>query len=366
MDKKKAKGAYLGKLRKIVASHVYDLGKQVLDEGIENAEELHEVKLPMHKRAKDVAKEVVDLNTKVKNYLKATKDEVQEVLREGTKQAVTALKNDKEDMTNEEDEFFKSLDIDLDDLDGDDWDDSSLDSDDEIGEETNMEWQGAKQWVEERNPHVVVSKLTDDDISAAIILILDQVECPRFKEVYSTHREDIMSAVKRSSSPLVDEIESGTGDKLRMVKEMISDVNEEMTPNIGTEDMDEGIVVEVIETELPVDKPVDDTILALKDRVYRVINMFFDKAEKIIMQDEEISGILNTADIKIESVVAYVSAIDGSDPIHVRHSIWDVVTKNTAIPTKQNLCMAFYLGVIPSDLIEQGKKIATIYYNKIV
>ena len=364
MDKKKAKGAYLGKLRKIVASHVYDLGKQVLDEGIENAEELHEVKLPMHKRAKDVAKEVVDLNTKVKNYLKATKDEVQEVLREGTKQAITALKNDKEDMTNEEDEFFKSLDIDLDDLDDDDWDDSSFD--DEIGEESNTEWQGARQWVEAREQHVVVSKLTDDDINAAIILILDQVECPRFKEVYATHREDIISAVRRSVSPLVDEIEAGTGDKLRMVKEMITDVNEEMTPNIGTEDMEEGVVVEVVETELPVEKPIDNTTLVLKDRIYKVINMFLDKVEKVVMQDEEISGILNMADSKIEAVVAYVSAIDNSDPIHVRHAIWNVVTKNTAVPTKQNLCMAFYLGVIPSDLIEQGKKIATIYYSKIV
>ena len=130
--------------------------------------------------------------------------------------------------------------------------------------------------------------------------------------------------------------------------------------------MEEGVVVEVVETELPVEKPIDNTTLVLKDRVYKVINMFLDKVEKIVMQDEEISGILNMADSKIEAVVAYVSAIDNSDPIHIRHAIWNVVTKNTAVPTKQNLCMAFYLGVIPSDLIEQGKKIATIYYNKIV
>ena len=375
---KKAKRAYLGKLRTMVASHVHDLGKQILDEGIENAKENHGVKLPVEKRMKDIVKEVVAVNMKVKNYVKATKDEVQEVLKEGTKQAIVAIKNDNKDMTNEEDEFFKSLDIDIDDLDDEDWDyindeDTGDDYDDDISEESFARdmWQGAKNYTEMVNA-TVISQLSDDDICAAILLLVQNCKCQELQSVISTHVTEIENIIKGSTAGEVDEIKPGTGDKLNYVKNMINEVNTDMVPNIGTEDGEEleevGIVVEVIPTELPTAVPESNRSLNLKRDVHRVIHMFFDKVENCINQDKEILGMLSVAESKISGVCTYLATLTGISDLEVRNRIMSTIEDVSAVselPVSRRLTLAFYLGIIPEDLMEQGCRIVSVYYNKI-
>lgn len=369
---KKAKRSYLSKLKKMVASHTYDLGKQVLDEGIENAKELHNVDLPVNKRMKDIVKEVIDVNKKVKNYIKATKDEVAEVVKEGTKQAVVAIKNDKENMTTEEDEFLASLDIDLDDFDeddlvGDDSDDMDISEESMSGREM---WRAASEYTSMRYP-VTVAKLTNDDISAAILLLLQKAPCPEFQEIYSTHADDINNVVKTGTHNSVSEIKEGSGDKLNYVKNMIQDVNADMVPNVGTEDIDEeevsavGIVVEVIPTELPTVVPTEE--LNLKARIHRVIHMYLDKLEGCISRDEEITGMLAIAEAKISAVATYVSTLCGKSNIEIENMIMSSIESiaPSCIPVCRRLALAFYLGIIPEDLIEQGRRIISIYYNKI-
>ena len=375
---KKAKRAYLGKLRTMVASHVHDLGKQILDEGIENAKENHGVKLPVEKRMKDIVKEVVAVNMKVKNYVKATKDEVQEVLKEGTKQAIVAIKNDNKDMTNEEDEFFKSLDIDIDDLDDEDWDDindedTGDDYDDDISEESFARdmWQGAKNYTEMVNA-TVISQLSDDDICAAILLLVQNCKCQELQSVISTHVTEIENIIKGSTAGEVDEIKPGTGDKLNYVKNMINEVNTDMVPNIGTEDGEEleevGIVVEVIPTELPTAVPESNRSLNLKRDVHRVIHMFFDKVENCINQDKEILGMLSVAESKISGICTYLATLTGISDLEVRNRIMSTIEDVSAVselPVSRRLTLAFYLGIIPEDLMEQGCRIVSVYYNKI-
>ena len=375
---KKAKRAYLGKLRTMVASHVHDLGKQILDEGIENAKENHGVKLPVEKRMKDIVKEVVAVNMKVKNYVKATKDEVQEVLKEGTKQAIVAIKNDNKDMTNEEDEFFKSLDIDIDDLDDEDWDDindedTGDDYNDDISEESFARdmWQGAKNYTEMVNA-TVISQLSDDDICAAILLLVQNCKCQELQSVISTHVTEIENIIKGSTAGEVDEIKPGTGDKLNYVKNMINEVNTDMVPNIGTEDGEEleevGIVVEVIPTELPTAVPESNRSLNLKRDVHRVIHMFFDKVENCINQDKEILGMLSVAESKISGVCTYLATLTGISDLEVRNRIMSTIEDVSAVselPVSRRLTLAFYLGIIPEDLMEQGCRIVSVYYNKI-
>lgn len=375
---KKAKRAYLGKLRTMVASHVHDLGKQILDEGIENAKENHGVKLPVEKRMKDIVKEVVAVNMKVKNYVKATKDEVQEVLKEGTKQAIVAIKNDNKDMTNEEDEFFKSLDIDIDDLDDEDWgdindEDTGDDYDDDISEESFARdmWQGAKNYTEMVNA-TVISQLSDDDICAAILLLVQNCKCQELQSVISTHVTEIENIIKGSTAGEVDEIKPGTGDKLNYVKNMINEVNTDMVPNIGTEDGEEleevGIVVEVIPTELPTAVPESNRSLNLKRDVHRVIHMFFDKVENCINQDKEILGMLSVAESKISGVCTYLATLTGISDLEVRNRIMSTIEDVSAVselPVSRRLTLAFYLGIIPEDLMEQGCRIVSVYYNKI-
>ena len=362
----------------MVASHVHDLGKQILDEGIENAKENHGVKLPVEKRMKDIVKEVVAVNMKVKNYVKATKDEVQEVLKEGTKQAIVAIKNDNKDMTNEEDEFFKSLDIDIDDLDDEDWDDindedTGDDYDDDISEESFARdmWQGAKNYTEMVNA-TVISQLSDDDICAAILLLVQNCKCQELQSVISTHVTEIENIIKGSTAGEVDEIKPGTGDKLNYVKNMINEVNTDMVPNIGTEDGEEleevGIVVEVIPTELPTAVPESNRSLNLKRDVHRVIHMFFDKVENCINQDKEILGMLSVAESKISGVCTYLATLTGISDLEVRNRIMSTIEDVSAVselPVSRRLTLAFYLGIIPEDLMEQGCRIVSVYYNKI-
>lgn len=386
----KAKRAYLSKLKKIVASHTYDLGKKVLDEGVENAKEKHDVDLGIHKSMKDVIKEVVQVNTKVKNYIKATKDEVSEVVKEGTKQAIVAIKNEKGEMTTEEDEFLSSFDVDLDDLDSDDWKDilSEADDDDDSGDEDDDEepgmesafiknmWEAAKEYTEQSNKFII-SKLTNDDISAAILLLLQKVPCPHFQELYSTHVEEMEEIVRSTACGFVEEVQEGSGDKLNYVKNMIQEVNSDMVPNVGTEDDDEtvpeeletvGIVVEVIPTELPTAVPPTKDELTIEARLHRVIHMFFNKVESFLEQDEESRSILGMADAKIDAVCAYVSAISSRNQLE----ICNLITKSIetvapeCLPVGRRVAMAFYLGIIPEDLIAQGRRIVSIYYNKII
>lgn len=377
MDKKKAKKSYLSKLKNMVASHVYDLGKKVVDEGVENAKENHDVNLAVNKSMKDVVKEVIQLNTKVKNYIKATKDEVQEVIKEGTKQAIVAIKNDKEESGSsgdfmDDDDFFKSLDIDIDDLDSDDWDDIMDDDDDTIGNES---LHPDVQEVSTEDKPLVVSKVTDDDITAAITLLISRVECPEFREVYDSHPDEIQNAIKLSKSPMIDEIKEGDGDKLNLVKAMINEVNSDMVPNVGTEndidpELEEApIVVEVIETELPTAVPEDMNDLTIKARLNRTIITYLKTVENIISRDDEITGILNLAESKINAVANYVSSITGKSVLSVQESIAKTLVNmvpgidNTVVGPR--VLMAFYLGIIPFDLASAGERIVSIYYNKI-
>lgn len=378
MDKKKAKRSYLSKLKNMVSSHVYDLGKKIVDEGVENAKENHDVNLAVNKSMKDIVKEVIQLNTKVKNYIKATKDEVQEVIKEGTKQAIAAIKNDKEasgssgDFMNDDD-FFKSLDIDIDDLDSDDWDDIMDDDDsDDIGNESLYE--GVQEPSTEDKP-LVVSKVTDDDITAAIALLVSRVECPEFREVYDRYPDEIQNAIELTMSPMIDEIKEGNGDKLNLVKAMINDVNSDMVPNVGTEndidpELEEApIVVEVIETELPTAVPESIDDLTVKARLNSAIIKYLNTVENIISRDDEITGILNLAESKINAVANYVSSISGKSVLSVQESIAktliNMVPGIDSTVVGPRVLMAFYLGIIPFDLASAGERIVSIYYNKI-
>lgn len=378
MDKKKAKRSYLSKLKNMVSSHVYDLGKKIVDEGVENAKENHDVNLAVNKSMKDIVKEVIQLNTKVKNYIKATKDEVQEVIKEGTKQAITAIKNDKEASGSsgdfmDDDDFFKSLDIDIDDLDSDDWDDIMDDDDsDDIGNESLYE--GVQEPSTEDKP-LVVSKVTDDDITAAIALLVSRVECPEFREVYDRYPDEIQNAIELTMSPMIDEIKEGNGDKLNLVKAMINDVNSDMVPNVGTEndidpELEEApIVVEVIETELPTAVPESIDDLTVKARLNSAIIKYLNTVENIISRDDEITGILNLAESKINAVANYVSSISGKSVLSVQESIAktliNMVPGIDSTVVGPRVLMAFYLGIIPFDLASAGERIVSIYYNKI-
>lgn len=353
MDKNKVKKNYLGKLKKIVASHVYDLGKKIVEDAESSAEDNHEIKLGVHKRKNDIVKEVVELNSKVKNYIKATKDEVTEVCKEGSRQAIMALKNDpsSNNELDDDDEFFKSLDIDLDDMDSDDWDDVLSDvGDDDIGEESVSDIP------------MRVAKMSNDDISAAVMLFISSVQDEDVLSAIKEETSGIMNVINNTKSSIVDEVTNtkSTG-KLDMVKHLIEDIDSEMVPSISVEDIEEnGIVVEVIPTELPT-KIIQKDDLMLKCKVRDTVKLFLDRCAKIASTDNEIIAIVDMFDSKIQAVVNYLSTSAGLEPVRITNAIYKCIPP--CVP--YNVGVAFYLGLLPDDVISEGSRLVNIYYNKI-
>lgn len=354
MNKDKVKKNYLGKLKKIVASHVYDLGKKVVEDAETSAEENHDVKLGIHKRKNDIVKEVVELNSKVKNYIKATKDEVAEVCKEGSKQAILALKNDKSVSSdiNDEDEFLKSLDIDLDDMDSDDWDDvlSDIGDNSDIGEESIS------------NIPIRVSKMSNDDVSAAVMILVSSIADEEVLSAIKEHTNDILNVVKSTKSSVVDEVtNTASTGKLELVKKVIEDIDSEMIPTISNEDIEEsGIVVEVIPTELPT-KIIDKNNLSLLTRVNDTAKLFLEKCAKIVHSDNEINGLIDMFDSKITAVTTYLSTVTGIEPIRITNAIYRCFPG--CVP--YTVGIAFYLGLLPDDIMSEGSRLIDIYYNKI-
>lgn len=357
MKRKQAKQSYLKKMKNVVASHVYDLGKKIIDDAEENAREEHNVKLGIHKNIKDIVKEVVAVNTKVHNYIKATKDEVAEVCREGSRQAIVALKNEKgsSDEMDSDEEFFKSLDIDIEN--DDEWQDMLGDDDDDFDEDDI----GVESYMTNDDQPTVVSSMSDEDISAAIILLLASSPCSKFTSIYQDYKQDIQRIVENTHSKVVDQITNKSTNKLEMAKQMLDEVDAEMIPSISNEDMEESVrVIEVVKTELPTTIPEKKADLEICSRVHDTVEKIFSNALKSITSDKEKLAILEIAQCKLEAVIAYLATVTGISDLEIRRMIL-----HSSANLDFTTWLGFYLGLIPAPIINEATRLISIYYNKI-
>lgn len=372
----KAKRNYLGKLRKIVASHVYDLGKKIIDDAKENASEQHDVKLGVDKRLDDIVKEVIQVNVKVKNYIKATKDEVSEVLREGSKQAIAALKNEKSEgggdhddgFDSNDDEFFKSLGIDLDDYSDEELDDMASDDMDGDGEDFGTENDNGGQMATDVSvpENVTITKMSNDAISSAVYVLVASVPCEPVASAIRIHGDNIVRAIVSAKSPTSQiapsSVDTGTTSKIETVKTMMSNIDDEMVPSISVEDIEDGgIVIEVIPTELPT-KIVTKKDLSIKAALNRTIDLLFDKTTQEVVRDAESMAIIDTFFTKIDAAVAFIATTYGSSEEEIRSLILSALPGNI----NKFLSAAFYLGIVPKPYINAGMRLINLYTNKIM
>ena len=401
---KDAKKSYLKRLRKYVATNTYEIFKglglnakdaamAIVSDAKSSAKSKHNIDLKM----KNVGKQVIEVNKKAKDYVKATKDEVISTTAKGIKQAIDALKHKdtkSDTFGDSEDDFLKSLGMDDFEEAADDYLDSFDDEDDELDDDDdnvdygyesfNQElWQGAKRYAE-MTADITVQKISDDEITALILLLVEKTLSKTYPE-YGMYREDVITAMQNAKRVDSDDEEStgtvteGSNDKLSYVKDIITSVNTDMVGNVGIEEMapppeqqeleemrNSGeIVVTIKEEEKPYPTKKD---IAVRSAIHKVIHSYFDKTKVCLMNDPEICCILDTATNKIEAVSIYLSSLLGVSDMEVQNKIMSGLLEFVPDCVKAKASMvalAFYLGIIPEDLIAPARRIITIY-NKLI
>ena len=147
MDEKqeKAKKSYLNKMKTVVRGHIKEVFTDIFKKGVQNAEDLHGVKINTQQKLDDILKSVYARAKQDSGKLKVFANDVKGVVSEAYKQAVSvalreAEKNQGEgeyseidDFDLDMDDFMKEFDIDFDESDLDDDEDTD---DDESGNES--------------------------------------------------------------------------------------------------------------------------------------------------------------------------------------------------------------------------------------
>lgn len=396
MNKSKKKTGFMKGLVRVVRSHFYDLFSKVYEEGTENAKEKHDVELPQGS-VKEIIKDAIKRNKEAKPDWKATKAEVQEIINSGAKQAWAAIKNDKDGAdSTDEDKFLASLDLDLDNLSDDDWKDilgEDFDEEDmgmeSLNEKIQAQFQGAKDYMEgvnnfdppEEEP-AVVKTMTDNNITAALMLFLANVKkCPHFTEHFKTHHDEICKLIEGCNEDEypVDQIDSGDDSNLVKTKELIKAVNEEMAPTVGYGSMEQtGIesdemveeAVTVIE-EVPLNEQEAyqmsqeriDLLIQAGDTVSTIVNQIEDKAT------EEMRNIFSIWMFKLDRVARFCAALDGcsEDKYHqlFKEEMFDMCGVCDCVNIPLEVCIYFYLGLVPSKYIELGYRVCSAYLKVI-
>lgn len=149
MDEKqeKAKKSYLKKMGTAVRGHVTEVFTDIIKKGVDNAEELHGVKVNTQQKLDDIMKAVYARAKKDSGKLGIFAKDVKETCKEAYRQAISVALREAEDKKGEgeyseigddfdldSDDFLKEFDIDFDDDDMDDDDD--YDDEEEDGNES--------------------------------------------------------------------------------------------------------------------------------------------------------------------------------------------------------------------------------------
>lgn len=353
MSRNKAKDGFLKRLRKIVSSHLYDLGNKVLNEGIENAKDIHDVEIPVNKGIRDIISEAIAYNKKAKAEWKATRSEMKELLSTASKQVVIALKNDKEGLTTEEDRFLESLDLDLDDFDFGDDDSEDLDD--------NYEFES----VDNINSNYV--GVDEDAINSKLWLLVKTgpslSQDDELVELVNQKSNGLLNCIKGLCDDTDDECHDNS--KLEMAKALIDDVQDDIIPSIGLEediysdeDTDDNtslVVVEVIPTEIPIRESND--ALILKSKVHETIKTYFSNIDRVIAQDKIINETMSKFHDKLDTVVRYLA----TETNRSFHDIESVILKPICCDNHLEAGIAMYLGILPESIISAGHRLVAVY-----
>lgn len=355
---KKTKEGFLKRLKKIVSSHLYDLGNKVLNEGIENAKDLHDVEIPVNKGLKSIIAEAIAYNKKAKAEWKASRSEMKELLSSASKQVVLALKNDKEGLTTDEDKFLESLDLDLDDF----------EFEDDDADDTNDEFEFESMDLVDGN-YVGVD---EDAINSKLWLLVktgpNLSHDEELVEIVNQDSEALLNCIKGIKNVESEDTCCDDDSKLEMAKALIDEVQDGIAPNLGLEDdmynendSDEDValvVVEVIPTEIPI-RESNDT-LVLKTKVAETIKTYFDNIDRVIAQDKLINETMTKFHDKLDTVVRYLSAKTNRS----FNDIESIILKPICCDNHLEAGIAMYLSILPNSIISAGQRLVTVY-NKI-
>lgn len=344
----KGKTGFLRQCKNVAVSHVKDLVTDVIEKGIDSAKELHDVELNVKPKLNDIVKQVVEINKEAKEGVKATKAEIKEVLSQAVTQVVAAVKNNKDDLSTDEDKFLESLELDLDDLDEEDQEELGIES---------------FATTFESNELTTVTSLGNSEIAAAVLLLLNSInDNEDFANFMVEHRDSVNELVEGTKCLPVDDIETGDKSKLDMAIAMVKDIQDKAAVNIGVEEEIMATVV-IIEQNPIKYAEFSNERLELIERLGTSVNTLKHNICVEVAKDSEKTNIISVFESKIDQVVSLYNNMTGNK-LSV-HELISNYSRSICGCCNPHLFNIFYLGLCPEKELELCRRIYSTYLKLI-
>lgn len=395
MSEKQSK---LKQLKSAITSQFTDIFQSYTTQARENAKMKHNIDIPKE-NVKEIVKKAIVANKSLPSKLKGTKAEIQETLIEAYKQAKSAALG--ETSSNPDDDFFKSLGLDIDDLNEDDWNDiDSGDLESELGLESSMNLERARAEhlggvdyfdgyykykrevidAGQDDKNDTDDKMRDNDITAALILFINTLE--EFKSIYTEYSAEINDLIVGNNDPNYPIPEQDTGDDTNLVSVIDIATSEEedipSIPRIGMEDDDTETDVVVIDENPILNMYSPERVYEMTQEKLELIDSLSRSSVNLIAKVEreatpEMKDAYKVWQFKLNKIINFASVInpelDYNDIFEkgllsmVGLSCDDFKGMELTIAIES--IVYFYLGLVPDEIIDLGYRICKAYVDVI-
>ena len=391
MDEKqeKAKKSYLNKMKTVVREHIKEVFTDIFKKGVQNAEDLHGVKINTQQKLDDILKSVYARAKQDSGKLKVFANDVKGVVSEAYKQAVSvalreAEKNQGEgeyseidDFDLDMDDFMKEFDIDFDesDLDDDDTEDDESGNESYINKLMNMKLKDTSVSNEAYDFVWSLESFDKSTLAGSIILFINK--CILYYKSHINEIElsddelDVLSWIESKISTeegrtslinLLSTVDHGISvpDATVQTNEMVNDVLSESIPpayikRVGMED-------EVIEEKIfdisTADEEVLRELVQLKGVVADILTRFSDDCR----EDEALNTLTMIHELLVDMSKMYnIQANNGSNNDHI---VISTLSKMIKLPWEHiEKVLLIDLSLADEELVDTARQAIVLFSN---
>lgn len=347
MDEKqeKAKKSYLNKMKTVVREHIKEVFTDIFKKGVQNAEDLHGVKINTQQKLDDILKSVYARAKQDSGKLKVFANDVKGVVSEAYKQAVSvalreAEKNQGEgeyseidDFDLDMDDFMKEFDIDFDesDLDDDDTEDDEEGNESYVTRLMNMKLKDTSVSNEAYDFVWSLESFDKSTLAGSVILFINK--CILYYKSHINEIElsddelDVLSWIESKISTeegrtslinLLSTVDHGINvpDATVQTNEMVNDVLSESIPPayIKRVGMEDEFIEEKIFDISTADEEVLRELVQLKGVVADILTRFSDDCR----EDEALNTLTMIHELLVDMSKMYnIQANNGSNNDHI-------------------------------------------------
>lgn len=391
MDEKqeKAKKSYLNKMKTVVRGHIKEVFTDIFKKGVQNAEDLHGVKINTQQKLDDILKSVYARAKQDSGKLKVFANDVKGVVSEAYKQAVAvalreAEKNQGEgeyseidDFDLDMDDFMKEFDIDFDesDLDDDDTEDDESGNESYINKLMNMKLKDTSVSNEAYDFVWSLESFDKSTLAGSVILFINK--CILYYKSHINEIElsddelDVLSWIESKISTeegrtslinLLSTVDHGINipDATVQTNEMVNDVLSESIPpayikRVGMED-------EVIEEKIfdisTADEEVLRELVQLKGVVADILTRFSDDCR----EDEALNTLTMIHELLVDMSKMYnIQANNGSNNDHI---VISTLSKMIKLPWEHiEKVLLIDLSLADEELVDTARQAIVLFSN---